>query len=360
MEHNWFFPPHDGIRLGDLAVTLGAELADAAHADRVVRSVSPVGRAKGGDLCYILSRKIRAELETSEATAILCDRALVSLIPAHIAVLVSARPHTAFAIAGELLHPVAMRPEAMTSAASGVAAGAYVDPTARLEADVTVEPMAVIGKGAEIGEGTQIGPGAIIGPGVRIGRNCTIAAGATLQCALVGNNVIIHPGARIGQDGFGYAPGLKPGMIKIVQIGRVIIQDHVEIGANTTIDRGTMDDTVIGEGTKIDNQVQVGHNVRIGRHCGIVSKVGIAGSTRIGDGVMIGGASGINGHISIGDGVQIAAMSGVVGDIPPGEKYGGIPARPMRDFLRDVAEMAMRANAREKGAREKKKGGKDE
>lgn len=355
MEHNWFFPPHDGIRLGDLAVALGAELSDAAHADRIVRNVSPVGRAKDGDLCYILSRRLRAELDTSEATAILCDRALASLVPAHIAVLVTSRPHTAFAVAGELLHPVAMRPEAMTSAADGISPGAYVDPAARLEPNVTVEPMAVIGKDAEIGEGTRIGPGAIIGAGVRIGRDCTIAAGATVQCALIGNNVIIHPGARIGQDGFGYAPGLKPGMIKIVQIGRVIIQDNVEIGANTTVDRGTMDDTVIGEGTKIDNQVQVGHNVRIGRHCGIVSKVGIAGSTRIGDGVMIGGASAINGHISIGDGVQIAAMSGVAGDIPAGEKYGGIPARPMRDFLRDIGEMAMRANARDK-----KKGGKDE
>jgi len=355
MEHNWFFPPHDGIRLGDLAAALGAELVDEAHADRVVRSVAPVNRAKDGDLCYILSRKFRAELDTSAATAILCDRALVSLIPAHIAVLVSTRPHTAFARAGELLHPEAMRPEPMTSVPAGIASGAYVDPGARLEAGVSVEPMAVIGKGAEIGEGSHIGPGAVIGPGVRIGRNCTIAAGATIQYALIGNNVIIHPGARIGQDGFGYAPGLKPGMIKIVQIGRVIIQDHVEIGANTTIDRGTMDDTVIGEGTKIDNQVQVGHNVRIGRHCGIVSGVGIAGSTRIGDGVMIGGAAGINGHITIGDGVQIAAMSGVVADIPPGEKYGGIPARPMRDFLRDMAEIAMRSSTRVQ-----KKGGNDE
>ncbi|MBD9372387.1 UDP-3-O-(3-hydroxymyristoyl)glucosamine N-acyltransferase [Rhizobium sp. ARZ01] len=353
MEQNWFFPPHDGIRLGDLATRLGAELLDQSTASKIVRNVSPVYRAKEGDICYMLSRKSKAELETCQATAILCDRALASIVPAHIAVLLTSRAHMAFALAGEVLQPAAMRPAATTSESAGISPMAYVDPTARLEPGVVVEPMAVIGANVEIGEGTRIGPGVVLGPGVKIGRDCTISAGAKIQCALVGNRVIVHPGACIGQDGFGYGPGPKGGMIKIVQVGRVIIQDDVEIGANTTIDRGTMDDTVIGEGTKIDNQVQIGHNVRVGRHCGIVSKVGIAGSTRIGDGVMIGGASGINGHITIGDRVQIAAMSGVVADVPAGERYGGIPARPMRDFLRDVAEMTMRAANRSKKTGEK-------
>lgn len=353
MEHNWFFPPHGGIRLSDLADAIRATLENKEAADRLVRSVSPVYRAKEGDVCYMLSRRHREELETCQAAAIICDKALAPLIPASIPILLTQQPHTAFAVAGNLLHPEALRPSPVLSETS-VSDKAAVDPTARLEPGVEVEPFAVIGAGVEIGSGTRIGAGAVIGAGVRIGRDCTISAGASILCALVGNNVIIHPGARIGQDGFGFAPGPR-GMIKIVQIGRVIIQDNVEIGAGTTIDRGAMDDTVIGEGTKLDNQIQIGHNVRIGRHCGIASQVGIAGSTKIGDGVLIGGASAINGHITIGSGVQIAAMSGVASDIPPGEKYGGIPARPMRDFLRDIAEIQARSHKRQKTT-----GGKDE
>jgi UDP-3-O-[3-hydroxymyristoyl] glucosamine N-acyltransferase len=352
MDQNEFFPPHDGIGLRELADHLGAELHDPAAGERVIRSVAPVARAKPGQICYMLSRRSRDELDSCDASAILCDPALTSLVPAHIAVVLTKSPHAAFARAGALLHPSAMRPTLVTSLPQAISPAAFVDPTARLEPGVEVEPMAVIGARAEIGAGTRIAAGAVIGADVKIGRGCTVASGASVIAALIGNNVIIHNGVRIGQDGFGFAPGPR-GMLKIVQIGRVIIQDDVEIGANTTVDRGAMDDTVIGEGTKIDNQVQIAHNVRIGRHCGIASGAGIAGSTRIGDGVLIGGASGINGHIEIGDGVQIAAMSGVVGNIPAGARYGGIPARPMKDFLRDMAETMSRVDERSKRRGEK-------
>lgn len=347
MDQNNFFPPHHGVSLRELAVHLGAELLDDTAGERMIRSVAPVARAQEGQVCYILSRKNRQELETCMASAILCDPGLANIVPSHIAVLKTKTPHSAFAMAGAFLHPIAMRPSPVTAEGDGVSPSAHVDPTARLEEGVTVEPMAVVGARAHVGSGTRIGAGSVVGADVQIGRNCSIAAGASVVAALIGNNVIIHNGARIGQDGFGFAPGPR-GMLKIVQIGRVIIQDNVEIGANTTIDRGAMDDTVIGEGTKIDNQVQIAHNVHIGRHCGIASGAGIAGSTKIGNGVLIGGASGINGHISIGDGVQIAAMSGVVADIPPGLRYGGIPARPMKDFLREMAEKMSQVDDRAK------------
>jgi UDP-3-O-[3-hydroxymyristoyl] glucosamine N-acyltransferase len=205
-----------------------------------------------------------------------------------------------------------------------------------------VEPGAVIGPRAQIGAGTLIGANAVIGPDVCIGRDCSVGPGASVLCALVGNRVVLHAGVRIGQDGFGFAMG-PGGHLKVPQIGRVIIQDDVEIGANTTIDRGALRDTFIGEGTKIDNLVQIAHNVVIGRHCVIVSQVGISGSTQIADYVAIGGQAGLTGHLKIGLGAQIGAQAGVMSDIPAGERWWGTPARPMADAMRLVAWLGRQA-----------------
>ena len=341
-----FFPPHEGMRLVDFAGLLDLRLADPASSNRIVRSVAPIYRGVDGDVCYILSRKNRAEMETCRATAIICSEDMASLAPDHVAVLLSKDPHRAFARAGALLHPAAIRP-ALNAGSAGISPLASVHPDAQLEEGVSIEPYAVIGENASIGSGTRILAGAVIGAHVKIGRDCSIGSNSSILCAYIGNDVIIHGGVRIGQDGFGYAPG-PAGFEKIVQIGRVIIQDRVEIGANTTVDRGAMDDTIIGEGTKIDNSVMIGHNVTIGRHCAIVAGVGIAGSTRIGNHVLIGGKVGVTGHVTIGDGVQVAAMSGVAADLPPGEKYGGIPARPLKDFLRDSVELLMKSELHRK------------
>ena len=249
-------------------------------------------------------------------------------------VLITPKPYQAFVAAAQALYPGAMRPSSLFEA-SGVSPSAFVHPSARLESGVTIDPTAVIGPRAEIGAGTVIGPAAVIGPEVRIGRNCAIGASATIVHALIGDGVIIHAGARIGQDGFGFLPGAA-GYGKVPQVGRVIIQNDVEIGANSTIDRGAIRDTVIGEGTKIDNLVQIGHNCEIGRHCVMAAFTGISGSVTVGDYVKMGGRVGITDNLTIGEGATLTAATGVISDVPPGATWGGFPGRPWREWLRGV------------------------
>ena len=224
-----------------------------------------------------------------------------------------------------------------------------IHPSARLDANVRLAPGVVIGPGVEIGAGTRLGPNAVIGRGVTIGRACEVGAHATIAFAYLGDRVEILPDAQIGQPGFGFAASAE-GHAKIPQLGRVIVQDDVEIGACTTIDRGALGDTVIGEGTKIDNLVQIGHNSRIGRHCVIVAQTGISGSCELGDFVVLGGQAGIADHVRIGARARFAARAAAApGEYPGGEDYGGTPARPMKQWRRELAAVALLARRRRDG-----------
>jgi UDP-3-O-[3-hydroxymyristoyl] glucosamine N-acyltransferase len=340
-----FFERPEGLTAQEIAALTGAVLRGSA--DRRIGGIAPLDRASPGDLSFMQSPKYLSQFTATLAGICLTTEKFAAKAPAHVAVLVTPAPYRAFVAVAQKLYPGAMRPSSLFEA-NGVSSSALVHPSARLESGVTIDPAAVIGPRAEIGAGTVIAPGAVIGPDVRIGRGCVIGASATIVHALIGDRVIIHAGVRIGQDGFGYLPGVA-GHGKVPQVGRVIIQDGVEIGANSTVDRGAIRDTVIGEGTKIDNLVQIAHNVEIGRHCVLAAYTGISGSCSIGDYVMMGGRVGVTDNITIGAGAMIAAGSGVMSNIPAGEKWGGAPAQPARDWLK--ANAALRRLARRGEAR---------
>lgn len=333
-----FFHASTTLSLGAIAEAAGVSLPDGADPHGVISGAAPLETATQHDVAYMDNARYGDALAATRAGLCLVSPRFAPRVPAGTVALVLRDPYRAYAELLARLHPDAMRPGSLFGAV-GAAPGAHIHPEARLEPGVHVDPGAVIGPGAEIGSGTVIGPNASIGPRVRIGRDCAIGAGATLTHALLGNRVIIHPGARLGQDGFGFAMG-PGGHLKVPQIGRVIVQDDVEIGANTTIDRGASRDTVIGEGTKIDNLVQIAHNVVIGRHCVIVSGVGISGSTTLEDYVVLGGQVGVVGHLRIGMGSQIAGSSNVNRDVPPGSRWGGTPAKPVRAWFRELTTLA--------------------
>ena len=266
---------------------------------------------------------------------VLVTPALAGKVPSGPVVIVAERPQHHFQDALLALYPASIGDAPVGTA---FAAGSTISSTARLEADVSVAPGAIIGDEVEIGTGSVIGANAVIARGCRIGRHTHVGAGSTIQYALIGDHVRLSPGVRIGQEGFGFVPRMD-GLRKMPQLGRVIIQDRVEIGANSCIDRGALGDTVIGIGTKIDNLVQIAHNVVIGTHCAIAGQCGISGSVTIGDMTMLGGNVGIADHRRIGSRVQIAGQSGVMNDIPDGERWGGSPAQPAKAYFREKAAL---------------------
>jgi UDP-3-O-[3-hydroxymyristoyl] glucosamine N-acyltransferase len=334
-----FFPVPRPVALQEIAAWCGGRLVDPALGYVTVTGVAPLDTAGVGDLAFLDNPKYLDQLAVTHATACLVHPRLAGRVPAAVAAIETAEPYRAFASVLARLYPAAFRLEGPFGGEAGtISSDARVHGSARIEPGATIEAGAVIGARAEIGTGTTIGANTVIGHDVRIGRNGHVGANATIIHALIGNRVIIHGGARIGQDGFGFAMGPR-GHQKVPQIGRVVIQDDVEIGANTSIDRGATRDTIIGEGTKIDNLVQIAHNVVIGRHCVIVAQVGISGSTTLDDFVVVAGQAGIAGHLKIGAGTQIAAQSGVMRDIEARGRVGGSPARPFAQWSRELATL---------------------
>lgn len=327
-----FFDLAGPFTAGELAARIGVDLAGAIEPARLLTDVAPLDAAEAAHVTFLDNPRYREALRTTRAGAAIVAPDAVPLAPPGLTLFVTPAPYRAYALVAQAFHPE-------PPPTPGIAATAIIDPSARVGEGCAVDHHAVIGPGVEIGRHCHIGANAVVAAGCVLGDDVRVGANASLSHCLVGARVRIYPGARIGQDGFGFA--LDPqGYIRVPQLGRVVIGDDVEIGANTCVDRGAGPDTVIGAGSKIDNLVQIGHNVQLGRGCVIVAQVGISGSTRLDDFVAAGGQAGLTGHLHIGAGARIAAQSGVMRDIEAGDTVGGSPAVPMADWLRQSAALS--------------------
>ncbi len=336
-----FFTKPQSLTLAQIAGRIGAELHEPEQAEYLIHDVAALDVASEGQLSFLDNKKYRDQFSKTKAAACIVHPDMVSFAPKGVRLLLSTSPYKAYALAAQAFYPE-QRPEPMISKFSNI------HPDAKVGKDVFIGDFVTVGANAEIGNGVWIESHAAIGAGVILGDNVRIGNHATLSHCMIGNGTRIYPGARIGQDGFGFA--IDPsGFVKVPQLGRVVIGERVEIGANTTIDRGASGDTVIGSGSWIDNLVQIGHNVKIGRGCILVAQVGVAGSSELGDFVVLAGQVGVAGHLKIGSMAKVAAQSGVTKDIPAREEWMGYPAMPMKRYLRQSVYLSKAIDKKREG-----------
>lgn len=336
-----FYDNQGPFAIGELARGIGAELAEGTDPGLELVDVAGTSDLRPAVLGFLASPRAAEGIDLAAAGAWLTTGRLVTRLGLSGAVILHDNPAAAFAEIAHRFYPRAGRNWASDRTTA-------IHSTAKLGEGVQLEFGAVIGPGAVIGDGSHIAAYAVVGRGVSLGRDCYVGAHASVAYTLAGDRVTVFAGARVGTDGFGFVPSVK-GLTKVPQLGRVIIQDDVEIGANCTIDRGALGDTIIGEGSKLDNAVHIAHNCVIGRHVVLAGQVGMAGSVTVGDGVFMGGQAGVGDHLTIGAGARLAAKTGVAKDLPGGQAYGGTPARPIMQWRRETVALTrmvkgMRAN----------------
>jgi UDP-3-O-[3-hydroxymyristoyl] glucosamine N-acyltransferase len=311
-----------------IAAAVGGEVVGA---DAMLTGLGPLQTAEADQLSFLDNRRYLDSLVDTKAGAVIIHPELASRVPQRCCAITTATPYRAWAMASALFHPAPVTKP-------GIDRSAVIDPTASCDPAAEIGPFVWIGAGAVVAAGCRIGSHASIGPGVVLGADCRIGSHVSLSHALLGQRVSILPGARIGQEGFGFDPTpTATGFTSVPQLGRVIIQDDVEIGANTTIDRGSAQDTVIGRGSRLDNLIQIGHNVRMGEYCIVVAQAGISGSTLLEDGVVVAAQAGLTGHLRIGRRSRVGAQAGVMADVADGASVIGSPAQPAKSFFREVA-----------------------
>lgn len=339
MADSDFFNSIGCLSLEEISKVSGTEVHFVLDLTKTFAGVAPIDVAKANEVTFLSNKKYCDELAKSSAGACIMSSDTISKAPKDMIILLSDNPYVAYAKLASAFYPLA-------NDSGMISDKAFIAPTAIMGKSCTVEAGAFIGENVKIGEKCFIASGSYIDKNVKIGNGCIIKSGVTISHSILGDNIILHPGVRLGQDGFGFATdnGVH---IKVPQLGRVIIHDDVEIGSNSCVDRGAGPDTIIGKNTKIDNLVQIGHNVQMGRGCIIVSHVGISGSTKLGDYVVVGGQVGIAGHLKIGNMVSIAAQSGVIHDIEDNSKIGGSPAIPIKEWHRQT--IALKRLGKNKG-----------